>query len=77
MKVVQFSKFGVPHKVARCVDVDDVGAPGVGEVVIEIEAFPINPADLLTIQGRYAMRPKLPALLGAEGVGRIPRPAKR
>ncbi len=77
MKAVQFAKFGVPHKVARCVEVDDVGAPGVGEVVIEIEAFPINPADLLTIQGRYAVRPKLPALLGAEGVGRITAVGKK
>ena len=49
----------------------DVGAPGPDEVVIEIEAFPINPADLLTISGGYAVRPKLPATLGAEGVGRV------
>jgi trans-2-enoyl-CoA reductase len=71
MKTVRFSVFGVPHEVAQCVEVADVGAPDDDEVVIEIEAFPINPADLLTLEGRYAIRPPLPATLGAEGVGRI------
>ena len=40
-------------------------------MVVEVEAFPINPADLLTLTGGYAVRPKLPATLGAEAVGRI------
>jgi NADPH:quinone reductase-like Zn-dependent oxidoreductase len=71
MKQVQFAAFGTPHEVAECVEVPDVGAPGPDEVVIEVEAFPINPADLLTISGGYAVRPKLPATLGAECVGRI------
>jgi NADPH:quinone reductase-like Zn-dependent oxidoreductase len=71
MEQVQFTAFGVPHEVAACVDVPDVGAPGPEEVVIEVLAFPINPADLLTITGNYAVRPQLPATLGAECVGRI------
>jgi NADPH:quinone reductase-like Zn-dependent oxidoreductase len=71
MKIVQFSRFGAPHEVGECAEVPDPGAPAEDEVVIEIEAFPINPADLLTIEGRYAVRPELPATLGAEGVGRV------
>jgi NADPH:quinone reductase-like Zn-dependent oxidoreductase len=71
MKQMQFAAFGTPHEVAECVEVPDVGAPGPDEVVIEVEAFPINPADLLTITGGYAVRPQLPATLGAECVGRI------
>jgi mitochondrial enoyl-[acyl-carrier protein] reductase / trans-2-enoyl-CoA reductase len=71
MKQVQFTAFGVPHEVAACIDVPDVGAPGADEVVIEVAAFPINPADLLTMTGGYAVRPQLPATLGAECVGRI------
>ena len=71
MKQVQFTAFGTPHEVAACVEVPDFGAPGPDEVVIEVEAFPINPADLLTMTGGYAVRPKLPATLGAECVGRI------
>jgi mitochondrial enoyl-[acyl-carrier protein] reductase / trans-2-enoyl-CoA reductase len=71
MKQVRFAAFGTPHEVAACVEVPDVGAPGPDEVVIEVLAFPINPADLLTITGAYAVRPSLPATLGAEGVGRV------
>lgn len=71
MKQVQFTAFGAPHEVADCVEVEDVGAPAADEVVVEVEAFPINPADLLTISGGYAVRPQLPATLGAESVGRI------
>ncbi|MGI9452406.1 MAG: zinc-dependent alcohol dehydrogenase family protein [Geminicoccaceae bacterium] len=71
MKQVQFTAFGEPKDVTDCVDVADVGAPGDGEVVVDIDAFPINPADLLTINGGYAVKPDLPATLGAEGTGRI------
>jgi mitochondrial enoyl-[acyl-carrier protein] reductase / trans-2-enoyl-CoA reductase len=71
MKQVRFGAFGAPHEVAACVEVADVGAPGPDEVVIAVEAFPINPADLLTLTGGYAVRPQLPATLGAEAVGRI------
>jgi trans-2-enoyl-CoA reductase len=71
MKQVQFTAFGAPQEVAACIDVPDVGAPGAGGVVIEVLAFPINPADLLAITGGYAVRPQLPATLGAECVGRI------
>lgn len=52
-------------------EVDDVGAPAQDEAVIDVLAFPINPADLLTVEGRYAVRPPLPARLGAECVGRV------
>ena len=71
MKAVRFSTFGGPHEVAACVEVPDVGAPAAGEVVIEVEAFPINPADLLTLEGSYAGHIVLPATPGAECVGRI------
>ncbi len=71
MKVVEFARFGVPREVCRCIEVADVGAPGDEEVVVEIEASPINPADLLTIEGRYPGPSELPARLGIEGVGRV------
>jgi NADPH:quinone reductase-like Zn-dependent oxidoreductase len=71
MKAVRFSSFGVPHEVGACVELDGPGAPGAGEVLVEMEAFPINPADLLFLEGAYASRPPLPATPGAEGVGRV------
>jgi mitochondrial enoyl-[acyl-carrier protein] reductase / trans-2-enoyl-CoA reductase len=71
MKQVQFGAFGVPHEVADCIDLPALGAPADHEVVVDVAAFPINPADLLTMTGSYAVRPKLPATLGAEAVGTI------
>ena len=71
MKIVQFGEFGVPQEVAACIEVPEPGAPAEDEVVVEVEAFPINPVDLLTIEGRYATRPELPATPGSESVGRV------
>jgi len=71
MKAIQIQSFGKPTEVARCVDVPDVGAPGANEVVLEVEATPINMSDLLMIAGAYGYRPTLPALVGSEGVGRV------
>ncbi len=71
MKTVQFDTFGAPDEVAECVEVEDPGAPQDNEVSVEVEAFPINPVDLLTLSGRYAVIPDLPAIPGSEGVGRV------
>jgi len=71
MKIVRFERFGPGHQVCACVDAPDPGAPGAGEAVVRVLAFPINPVDLLTIAGEYADRPTLPATPGSEGVGQV------
>jgi mitochondrial enoyl-[acyl-carrier protein] reductase / trans-2-enoyl-CoA reductase len=45
--------------------------PASDEVVVKISAAPINPADLNQIEGRYPVRPNLPATPGFEGAGTI------
>jgi NADPH:quinone reductase-like Zn-dependent oxidoreductase len=71
MQAIQIESFGNPAEVMKVVDIPDVGAPGEGEVVIALEASPINMSDLLMISGRYGYRPKLPSVMGTEGVGRV------
>lgn len=71
MKQVLIERYGAPHEVARCAEVADVGAPAVGEVVFDVLAAPINPADIAFCWGRYRVRPPLPAAPGAECVGRV------
>ncbi len=71
MKIVQFSRFGPPEQVAECIEVDDPPAPGADEVTLDVLAFPINPADTLMIEGRYAVRPALPSRVGAECIARV------
>ena len=71
MKQVQITDYGAPEAVARCVEVADVGMPGAGEIVFDVLAFPINPADLSFCRGNYRLHPQLPAVPGAECVGRV------
>ena len=71
MKAIEIEAFGNPAEVLKLVDIPDVGAPSEGEVVIALEASPINMSDLLMISGRYGYRPKLPSVMGTEGVGRV------
>jgi NADPH:quinone reductase-like Zn-dependent oxidoreductase len=71
MKQVLLERYGSPEAVVRCVDAPDVGAPAAGEVVFDVLAFPINPADLSMCRGTYRLRPTLPAPIGAECLGRV------
>ena len=71
MKRIVYNAFGDPAEVCRVEEVPDPGLPSAGEVLIEILAFPINPSDLLVIQGRHRTRPAFPAQPGAESVGRV------
>ncbi|WP_119421028.1 zinc-dependent alcohol dehydrogenase family protein [Desertibaculum subflavum] len=71
MKRVEIGAYGVPAEVAACVEVADVGAPGPGEVVFDVLAFPINPADMWFCRGSYRLKPPLPAIPGAECIGRV------
>jgi NADPH:quinone reductase-like Zn-dependent oxidoreductase len=71
MKQAVLERYGPPEEVVRCVEVPDVGTPGAGEVVFDVLAFPINPADISMCKGSYRLRPTLPATLGAECIGRV------
>lgn len=72
MLAAQVSAFGRPETAIEVVEQPDPGEPGADEVVVKTEFFPINPADLLNLEGKYgAAPPNLPMIPGAEGVGRI------
>ncbi len=71
MKQVLIDRYGTPWDVARCADVADVGEPAADEVVFDVLAFPINPADMWFCKGSYRLKPPLPATPGAECVGRV------
>jgi NADPH:quinone reductase-like Zn-dependent oxidoreductase len=71
MRAIQLQAFGNPAEVVKLVDVADAGAPAPDEVVIALEASPVNATDLMIIAGRYGFLPQLPHILGIEGVGRV------
>ncbi len=72
MKAARFSKFGAPLEVIEVVD-EDPGPLAPGEALVEVLVTPVNPSDLMTLQGLYGVLPKLPAVPGNEGVGRVVR----
>ncbi len=45
--------------------------PAADEAVVQMEAAPLNPADINAIEGKYPIRPTLPATPGMEGTGRV------
>ncbi len=69
MKQAFLTAIGTPATSVTVKDVTAPDAPGPGEVVMEMHACPINPAELLIIEGLYAVTPELPAELGIEGAG--------
>ena len=71
MKSAQLSAIGPAEKVVKCIDVADPGAPGKGEVLVDIVACSINPADILMIEGNYATVPETPCPVGIEGAGTV------
>lgn len=68
-KVVRVHQHGGPE-VLRIEDLE-VGEPGPGEVRIAVEAIGLNRAEAAFRSGMYLQKPKLPTLIGYEGVGVI------
>lgn len=70
MKVLRMREFGKPTTAPELIE-SESPEPTAGQVLVAVEAAPINPSDLLLIRGWYGHRPALPATLGTEGVGRV------
>ncbi len=68
MRAVVFDRCGSPADVLTVRDLP-VPTPGRGEVLVRMLASPINPSDLMYIQGQYGLTPRFPATPGFEGVG--------
>ncbi len=73
MRAVHLTDFGNPVDGLRFVEIPEPPEPGAGEVLVAVELSPVNPNDLSVARGTYAFRPKLPAVIGNEGVGRVLR----
>jgi NADPH:quinone reductase-like Zn-dependent oxidoreductase len=71
MKQIEFASPGIPEDVVHCADAPLPGDPAAGEVLVKVLAFPINPADLLTMQGIYPRLDPTTRAIGNEAVGEI------
>jgi len=70
MRQLQLVAHGEPSDV---IELNAVSEPALGQedVLISMEAAPMNPSDFLFIRGIYGVRPVFPSPVGAEGVGRV------
>ncbi len=55
------------------IELNTVSEPALGQedVLISMEAAPMNPSDFLFVRGIYGVRAAFPSPVGAEGVGRV------
>jgi len=70
VRTLQIRAFGKPTVAPELVEAE-TPEPQTGQVLVAMEAAPVNPSDLLLIRGWYGHRPALPAALGTEGIGRV------
>src|ERR1700704_6566409 len=70
MRQLQLVAHGEPSDV---IELKALPEPALGQedVLISMEAAPINPSDFLYVRGTYGVRPAFPSSVGAEGVGRV------
>jgi mitochondrial enoyl-[acyl-carrier protein] reductase / trans-2-enoyl-CoA reductase len=68
MRQIQFHRIGTPAEVVECVDVADPAISAPDEILVRVEVFPINPADLLTLQGYYPRSDPAAPTLGVEAL---------
>jgi NADPH:quinone reductase-like Zn-dependent oxidoreductase len=70
MRQLQLIAHGEPSDV---IELNTVSEPALGQedVLVSMEAAPLNPSDFLFVRGIYGIRPTFPSPVGAEGVGRV------
>jgi trans-2-enoyl-CoA reductase len=68
VRAIVFHEHGDPSAVARLEEIE-MRDRAPGEALVRMRFAPINPADLNVIEGKYPIRPPLPAVPGVEGVG--------
>ena len=70
MRQLQLIAHGEPSDV---IQLNTLPEPALGQedVLISMEAAPLNPSDFLFVRGMYGVRPAFPSSVGAEGVGRV------
>jgi NADPH:quinone reductase len=70
MRAVQITSYDGKPESLSVTDLP-VPRPGPGEVLVKVFASPVNPSDLVFLQGLYGFKKPLPAVPGFEGSGTV------
>ncbi|WP_433042727.1 zinc-dependent alcohol dehydrogenase family protein [Dactylosporangium sp. CS-033363] len=70
MSQLLVTSYGDPR---RSIALERAPSPPLGseDILVEMQAAPVNPSDFLLVKGGYGLRPQLPSPVGGEGVGRV------
>src|SRR5260370_13919671 len=70
MRQLQLIAFGEP---ADLIELNTVSEPALGQedVLVSMEAAPLDPTDFMLVRGLLGVRPAFPFSVGGEGVGRV------
>lgn len=68
IKVVVYETHGKPAEVLQ-IKTEPWPTPAPDEVIVQMRAAPVNPADINAIEGKYPGRREVPAVPGMEGAG--------
>jgi NADPH:quinone reductase-like Zn-dependent oxidoreductase len=71
MRAVVLHAYDVGSYSSLAVEKRPTPQPGRGEVLVRMAASPINPSDLASLQGLYAVQKSLPTVPGIEGCGTV------
>ena len=71
MKAIQLIKKGNAHQAFKIVETDKPVLKSDDDVLIKVEAFGLNYADVMARNGQYREAPPMPSVLGYEVVGTV------
>lgn len=66
-KVVRIHEYGGTDVLK--IENDEIGAPGPGEVLLDQKGMALHFADTMLRDGKYFLKPELPAIMGLDGAG--------
>ena len=66
-KVVRIHAYGGTDQLK--IENDEIGAPGPGEVLLDHKGMALHFADTMLREGKYFLKPELPAVMGLDGAG--------
>ena len=64
-KVVRIHEYGGIDVLS--IEDDEIGAPGPGEVLLDHKGMALHFADTMLRDGKYFLKPDLPAIMGLDG----------
>src|SRR5436190_23959053 len=70
MRAVVLEAYGDPRSVLTAREIPKP-EPKAGQVLVRMEASPINPSDVVFVEGDYGVRKPLPTVPGFEGAGTV------